>query len=183
MKKLGILPLSILAAFPLPFLSTVPSHSAAIDQLSKADDFSIAVFNQNNEFSLFRALEDKPVYIYMFVTWCQTYVQDSFPEMSENCKNSREAINGLYEEYRDKIHIIGVSSRYSTNETGLPRYKDRYNVKFPIAMDMKNQVFRQFRVKDFPTHILIGKDGTVHHKVKGYPKNLKALLDQLIADQ
>lgn len=92
----------------------------------------------------------KPLLLNFFASWCT---------------NCREEMADLEEAYGDDVMVVGVDLRESAetvqelaNETG---------ATFPLALDRKGTVTREYRVANLPVTYLLDRDGTVREVVPG----------------
>ena len=99
--------------------------------------------------------------LFFTATWCDWYLKDSRPAMSKNCIAAQHIINTLYQKFPE-YNWVGITSRLWTGEKELNKYKKKYNIIHPIAIDTSNDAFFTYKVKKFPTLILIknGKELT-----------------------
>jgi thiol-disulfide isomerase/thioredoxin len=91
--------------------------------------------------------------LFFIATWCDSYLKDSRPKMSLNCIKSQETVNMLYEEF-PQIAWSGIVSHLWTSEKEINKFKIKYNIKYPLILDEKNEMFIKYNVKHFPTLIL-----------------------------
>jgi len=85
-------------------------------------------------------------------TWCDWYLKDSRPEMSNNCTAAQHIINNLYEKYPE-LNWMGVLTRLWTGDKEMKEYQEKYNIKYALAIDNTNTAFIDYGVEDFPTLI------------------------------
>ena len=121
----------------------------------------------------------KPVMLYFFVSWCVWYVKDSNPEMSQICDESNQRIIDTQNSFIDDLVIIGIGSRYSTDEEGTRKFRDRLELKFPIIFDQSNEIFRAYKVRNFPTSVVIDAEGKIADYRYGTPNDIPALINSL----
>ncbi|GLX79910.1 hypothetical protein tinsulaeT_32500 [Thalassotalea insulae] len=130
--------------------------------LSQQENVDLLASNklQENEADLKLNLNDGKTHALLFTaTWCDWYLKDSRPEVSQSCITAQQNANVLYQQY-PQIAWQGVISRLWTGEKDVSAYKKKYTIEHPIALDKTNQLFHQYAVNDLPTLILI-KDNKV----------------------
>lgn len=66
----------------------------------------------------------KTTALFFVSTWCDWYLKDSRPSVSENCVHAQNEVNNLYEKH-PQVNWIGVVSRLWTGETELAEYKNK----------------------------------------------------------
>lgn len=123
-------------------------------------------------------ISKKTTALFFVSTWCDWYLKDSRPSISENCINAQNEVNNLYAKY-PQVNWIGVVSRLWTGEAELAEYKKKYNIQHPLTIDTTNTVFFNYGVKDFPTLILINKGKEVFRTKRIDQNELSAKLKQL----
>ena len=115
--------------------------------------------------------------LFFVSTWCDWYLKDSRPSISENCVRAQNEVNNLYAKY-PQINWIGVASRLWTGEAELAEYKKKFNIQHPLTIDTTNNVFFNYGVKNFPTLILMNKGKEVLRTQRIDSKELSAKLRQ-----
>jgi len=95
--------------------------------------------------------------LFFTATWCDEYFKDSRPKMSNNCIAAQNEVNSLSERAKE-FKWTGVISRLWTGDKELKKYKEKYNIKYPLAIDVNDQEYRKYKVKEFPT-VIVFKNG------------------------
>ncbi len=132
-----------------------------------APEFTIDLLD-GASFSLAETLEEvESVYIFFFTPWCESYVSDSFPEMSRECDSARKKVLELYQQHQNTSRFIGISSRYSVGPKGVEYYRDKYEIPFLLAYDASDELFRTYKVRHFPTHVIVDANGIIRLREKG----------------
>lgn len=137
--------------------------------LSQQGSVNLLSVNQlvDSEVPLELPLNDGRIHaVYFTATWCDWYLVDSRPEASKNCINGQRNINELSQKFPD-ISWHGVISRLWTSEQDLTKYKQKYNITYPINIDKSNQAFHQYNVKILPTLIVL-KHGQVLYQTSQF---------------
>lgn len=109
-------------------------------------------------------------------TWCDWYLKDSRPAISQQCINAQHSVNKLIVQF-DNIQWQGIISRLWTGKPELASYVKKYQIKYPMAIDASNSVFHQYKVKDLPSLVIV-KNGEVLFKTSDF-SNTKFIQDQL----
>jgi len=94
--------------------------------------------------------------------WCDWYLENSRPKISQHCISYQKNINALYKKFPD-IKWQGILTRLWTGKKELIEYKLKYKIKHPLAIDFSNQLFYKFNVKNLAT-LLFVKNGKVLYK-------------------
>jgi len=125
---------------------------------------------------LTRNISKKTSVLFFVATWCDWYLKESRTAMSKKCVDAQNSINTLYQQF-PQYNWIGIASRLWTGEKELAEYKKKYNIFHPIAIDTTNETFFKYKVKNFPTLILI-KNGNEVMRVTNF-SNQAQLTDKL----
>lgn len=112
-------------------------------------------------------------------TWCDWYLEETRPEMSENCSASQHFIKEAAEDYQG-IEWQLVASRLWTGEKELGEFQQKHGIKIPSHVDQSNRAFAENNIKNFPTLVLF-KEGVEVKRIQKFTdrQNLMAQLGQL----
>ncbi|TQV89326.1 redoxin domain-containing protein [Aliikangiella coralliicola] len=114
-------------------------------------------------------LNDGKVHALFFTaTWCDWYLKDSRPNISQNCVVAQTMINQLAKQVPE-ISWHGILSRLWTGSKDKLAYQKKYEVQYPLSVDHSNRLFHQFTVKDLPTLIVV-KNGKVLLKTSNFSR-------------
>ena len=117
---------------------------------------------------------DKPVMLTFWATWCPF------------CRSELPIIQKEYNELQNKGFIVLtvdiIDSRPAETTSNLASFMKTNNYSFPVLLDNKMQVTKDYNVKQTPTSFLIGKDGVVREVITGvFSKSaVDASLNQLL---
>lgn len=103
----------------------------------------------------------KAVYLVFWNTWCSYCIQKA------------PRYRALQEKFGDRVEIIAVNTTWSDSEEEIERYRDRFDVNYPIAMDDGESLTRRYRVRNVPTEFIIDIDGVIRYR-DGVPEYLAA---------
>ncbi|ALS97142.1 TlpA family protein disulfide reductase [Lacimicrobium alkaliphilum] len=92
--------------------------------------------------------------LYFTATWCDWYLEERRPDMSQNCIEQQKQANALSQLYPD-LAITGVLSHLWTNEEALDKYKRRHQVTFKLTIDEAGSHFFRHKIKRFPTYLML----------------------------
>ena len=107
-----------------------------------------------------------------FSPWCESYLAKSRPAASEDCRRTRETVNGLAAQ--DQVRWLGVSSGLWANADDLQEYRKSTGTKIPLTLDASGRLFRAFGVRDVPTVVLIDQQGRIVAKLGPNHRDLAA---------
>ncbi len=146
----------------------------AENESTELPDMSLS-FNSGVELDT-GADKNKYTALFFVATWCDWYLKESRPSVSKNCINAQNTINTLYKQF-PQYNWVGIASRLWTEEKELEEYKAKFGVFHPLDIDTSNKLFFNYRVKNFPTLILM-KEGEEVTRVSKF-KDQKQLIDKL----
>lgn len=101
-------------------------------------------------------------------TWCDWYLQDSRPSVSQQCIAAQKSVNNFVQEF-DNFAWQGITSRLWTGQAELANYRKKYQINYPVAIDVSNELFHQYTIKDLPTMVIV-KNGQVVFRTTDFSK-------------
>ncbi len=87
-------------------------------------------------------------------TWCDWYLMESRPAVSQRCVLAQKRVNQLSEEHPE-IEWHGIISRLWTEKEDLAEYKKKYAIAHPIEIDKSNRLFHRYGVRALPQLVLV----------------------------
>ncbi|MFV1985402.1 MAG: redoxin domain-containing protein [Thiohalomonadales bacterium] len=117
-------------------------------------DISLSPSSDSKSQRVIKHIDKKPTVLFFVATWCDWYLKESRTAMSKQCVTAQNSINALYPQF-PQFNWVGIASRLWTGEKELEEYKKKYNIIHPIEIDTTNNAFFNYRVKKFPTLILV----------------------------
>lgn len=99
------------------------------------------------------SLENQNGVVFFFAPWCDWYLEEIRPDVSENCIAGQKLTNELYAKYPDVVWQ-GISNRLWTGEKELSEYIEKYKVPFSLDIDKSNELHVKYKIRDFPTLIV-----------------------------
>ncbi len=83
------------------------------------------------------------------------------------CKRAMPTVEQLYKQYRDKgVEFIAINqdgrtgTRARTEAQVLDTYR-QWSLSLPMTMDPEQEVAQGYKVRSYPTFVLVGRDGTI----------------------
>jgi thiol-disulfide isomerase/thioredoxin len=112
-------------------------------------------------------LRGKVVLLDFWTTWCGP------------CRKEMPDLDKLHQEYRDSgLVLIGLN--VAEDRETVEKYLKTSAVSYTIALTGNTDVVFTYQVSAFPTHVLIGRDGTIvdYQVGSGGPESLRTLLEK-----
>ena len=108
----------------------------------------------------------KPVVINFWATWCGA------------CRSELPIIQELYDKHRDTIQVWTITDE---SPARLRQFMEVRQLDFPVLIDRGGTVSRRYKVKAYPTTVLIDADGKLVHDFEGglYPD---VIVERLISN-
>ncbi|MHB8845255.1 MAG: TlpA disulfide reductase family protein [Nitrospirota bacterium] len=101
----------------------------------------------------------KVLFLAFWAPWCIT------------CRDELPELDNLYRKYRsDGFAVVGISE--DASEAAVSAFVKKVPVSFPIAIDPRSSVADAFRLSNLPSGYLIGRDGVIRHRYRGFNKSL-----------
>lgn len=97
--------------------------------------------------------------LFFTATWCDWYLADSRPLMSEACSTAQKSLPQLAAKLPGPPLKVIVNHLW-TDDKAVTEFKQKYQLKLPVNIDEHGVLFRQFNVRRLPVLIQI-KDGKV----------------------
>ncbi|MDR7071227.1 TlpA disulfide reductase family protein [Fictibacillus barbaricus] len=132
-----------------------PEKNSGLKQGSKAPDFTLKTL-EGKQISL-KDYRGKKVILNFWATWCPP------------CKGEIPEMQRFYKENHEKnVEILAVNLAFT--ETKPQKIKDfvrDYGMTFPIPLDEKNTINKQFRAVSIPTSYFIDEKGIITNRHVG----------------
>lgn len=100
--------------------------------------------------------KDKILILNFWASWCGP------------CQNEAPDLNKFYEGKSENIEFVAINM--TSKEKGVEsvkKFRDQYNIKFPIFLDEKGSLQKSFEIINYPTTLIIDSYGVVRHRIKG----------------
>ena len=140
----------VLAAFGMGVL-----FPAAVTAASKSQ-FTLPALD-GERFSLQEALEEGPVVLDFWATWCKPCIK-SLPALQKIAREFDERGVGVY-----TVNVDGPR-----NQPKVRPFLKRYRLELPVLLDHSRGVMKQFQLSGMPATILFSTEGEVVYKHFGY---------------
>lgn len=104
--------------------------------------------------------------LFFTATWCDWYLADSRPAMSEQCANAQTNISAVAAKVPTGNWQTVVNHLW-TDEQAVNDFSKQYKITMPVKIDHQGILFRQFNVRSLPVLLKI-KDGQVIEKIENF---------------
>ena len=136
----------------------------------KVPDFSLKSINGEN-FNLYERLEQGPVLIDFWATWCKPCLQ-ALPE-----------INRFHEIYSDSsLQIITISTDNPRSRSKVKPFVRGAGYRFEVLLDTDMEVRRFFGGTTIPLTVLIDRKGEIKYRHLGYSPGDEKELEKAILE-
>jgi len=112
-------------------------------------------------------LKGKVILLDFWTTWCGP------------CRKEMPELDKLHQEYRDSgLVLIGLD--VAEDREIVEQYVKKSGVSYAIALTTGTDLVSAYKISAFPTHVLIGRDGTIvdYQVGSGGPEALRSLLEK-----
>lgn len=106
--------------------------------------------------------EGETVIAYRFATWCESYLRDSNPALSEQCRRFREGIARLAALNLPRTRLVGFAAEYSSNIESVHAWRARNGIAHPLVFDDAGVFATRFGMRDFPRLVVIRNGSVIH---------------------
>lgn len=138
------------------FLRLGPQITAAMGIGGGDESFSATVFRSlDGEVLTSDDLAGKVVLVNAWATWCPP------------CVIEMPGFQRIYEDYKEQGFLILGVSRDQGDPTPVKAFLERKGITYPVAMAADVDLGGLTNVSTLPTSYLIGKNGTIRHRVEG----------------
>lgn len=142
-------------------ISPTPEPKSSVQPVSTAPltgyripSFSLPSFPDNKPISL-KDYQGKPVFINVWASWCPP------------CQAETPDLVQAYAKYGDKVQFIGVNLTSQDSLPDVTAFIDKYEIKYPIALDTKGAVAQQYQTQAIPTSFFINRQGVIVERYVG----------------
>jgi thiol-disulfide isomerase/thioredoxin len=118
--------------------------------------------------------QGRVVLLNFFATWCPP------------CREEMPLLEKLYQAYQEQEFIVvGIAGDVQGKKVVAP-FIQEFGVTFPVLLDSKNEVLRQYLVRGLPTTFVLDRQGRIAGKVAGgvdwNSEEAHAMIEQLLQE-
>lgn len=147
-----------------PARATAPGSAAG----STAPDFSVSGVD-GKVYSLKALLEKGPVLLNFWTTWCKP------------CKLEIPHLQRIHDTYKDQgFALLGVPSDDTRTAAQVRPAIRSMRMTFPNLPDQNRVLGNLYNVRNYPTTVLISRDGRIAHYAQGYKPGDEKKLEEMI---
>ncbi|WP_331344033.1 TlpA family protein disulfide reductase [Cellvibrio sp. UBA7661] len=95
--------------------------------------------------------------VYFSATWCDWYMKDIHPEISNNCIYAQRAVDKLYRS-TPGLQLSAYVTHLWTEAKDVEEYSKKFSLPYKVTMDDNNNEFRRFKASGYPT-LIVFKNG------------------------
>ena len=164
--------MSLLTALTL-LLVAAPVMAEEGAGLEKAADFTLPSLDGGNV-SLSDYLGEKVILVNFWATWC------------DPCMKEMPELNKMQQELGPRgLQVISITVDEAKDEAKVKAIARRFKYQPVVLLDSETRVVDMFnKRKDMPWTMVIGTDGMIHHKKKGFTdgdeKKLRGWVEALL---
>jgi thiol-disulfide isomerase/thioredoxin len=151
-------------------LLVAPVASAQEASVGKAPPLAAKTL-EGDALVLAEALENGPVVVTFWATWCRP------------CRKELPELQKLVDKYGDRgFRVVAVSGDGPVDAAKVAPYVKSQKFTFDVVRDEDGEIRRNFQVEVFPTTFLLGDDGAILHRQVGYRRGDEKILDGHLAE-
>ena len=138
------------------FLRLGPQFTAAFGVGAGKEQFSAVAFRTlDGSTYTMDDIEGKVILVNAWATWCPP------------CVIEMPGFQRVYDDYKDQGFLVLGVSRDRDGPAPVRQFLERKGITYPVAMATDVDLGGIANVQTLPTSYLIGRDGTIRHRVEG----------------
>ncbi len=113
---------------------------------------------------------DKPVIINFWASWCGP------------CRLEAPTLVNLYQKYGEQVEIFAINLTMNDQLEKAKSFVDHFKFTFPIPLDTKGEVSKQYQVMSIPTTFFVDRHQTIVKVALGLhsQEEMEQVIEQLI---
>ncbi|MEW6758946.1 MAG: TlpA disulfide reductase family protein [Acidobacteriota bacterium] len=114
-------------------------------------------------------LKGKPTVVVFWATWCPP------------CRREIPDLKALHREFGPKgLNLLAVAVAFRESKEDVIRFKQDYELPYPVLWDEENRVSEVYGVAGIPTVILVDPEGVIRYRQHYLDESLRALLQSYL---
>jgi peroxiredoxin len=122
----------------------------------------------------------RPSVLVFISTWCESYLAETRPQMSAQCRRSREQLSALPSELIARAQWTWIASGIWTDASELREYRDQQHIATPMLLDSSGALFNTFDVRQVPAILVIDGQGMLRQRLRGDEPDLVQQLQRAL---
>ncbi|XEC96499.1 TlpA family protein disulfide reductase [Paenibacillus tarimensis] len=98
---------------------------------------------------------DKLLMVNFWASWCGP------------CELEAPDLQKLHESFGDVLDVYGVNATFYDKERQARQFVGDFELTFPILMDRKGDATKLYKVSQFPTTLIIDREGVIRERITG----------------
>lgn len=115
-------------------------------------------------------------YLFFSATWCDWYLKESRPAMSQTCQHAQQQLNTLGTALGQKP-LQTIVNHLWTDDKAVAEFKTLYQLQGPVQIDQNGVLFQHFNIRNIPVLLQV-RDGKVVREISDF-SDIKAVVTQL----
>lgn len=145
--------------------AATPAFAAPKQEIDAAPMFSLP--NSKGSKLALGALKGKVVLLTFWAPWC------------DPCREELPALETLRKKYADAgFEVVGIAIKTSASE--VEAFTKRHQLTYPMLLDARGDTARAYRAIGLPSSVLVGRDGTIKYRHRGYGSDYIPMYEQEI---
>ncbi|QDP99251.1 TlpA family protein disulfide reductase [Lysinibacillus fusiformis] len=95
------------------------------------------------------------------------------------CQEEAPDLKDFYDNKPDNVELLAINATSSDSRENAIKFKELYNLSFPIFLDLDRSLGKSLEVMAFPTTFIINAEGILKYTIKGQVNQKQ--LDKLLA--
>jgi peroxiredoxin len=133
---------------PTPLAAETETADVGVSPGQTAPDFTLPLVNGETDALTLTDLQGRPVVLSFWTTWCPY------------CRRQTPVLVAGYQQRPDKgIQFIGIDVK--DDRSKVASYIDEQDIPYPIVLDEKGEIAKEYEVKGFPTTYFLDSEGRI----------------------
>lgn len=145
-KRNFTLVLGLMAMMAVLWFSACDSKSGKVAIGREVPNFTYQ--DMNNETRNLHSFKGKTILLRFWADWCPY------------CHVEMPIIDRVYQAYKDKGFVV-LAVNVKQSSVKVKAYVTKYNLSFPVALDLKGEIAERFNVHGLPMNFLINREGVL----------------------
>ena len=124
----------------------------------------ILLDTKGNEVRLGDLVENKPLLLYFWATWCKP------------CRKTQPKVSALAKKYEDRIKVVGINVGGLDSGRDIEKYIARKKITYTMLLDRADEAVKTYSIYAIPTIILLDVNGKILFRSNKAPKDLEKFL-------